>query len=98
MGFSHSSAGGESTCSAGDPGLIPELGRCPGEGIDYSFRYSWASTVVQLVKESVCEAGGLGSIPGLGRFPGEGKSYLLLCPGLENSMDCAVHGVTKSQE
>jgi len=38
-----------------------------------------------------------GSIPGLGRSPGEGKGYPLPCSGLENSMDCIVHGVTKSQ-
>ena len=29
--------------------------------------------------------------------PGEGKGYLLQYSGLENSMDCIVHGVTKSQ-
>ena len=29
--------------------------------------------------------------------PGEGKSYPLQYSGLENSMDCIVHGVTKSQ-
>ena len=39
----------------------------------------------------------LGSIPGLGRFPGERKGYPLQYSGLENSMDCIVHGVTKSQ-
>ena len=33
-----------------DPGLIPGSGRSPGEGIGYSFQYSWASLVVQLVK------------------------------------------------
>ena len=32
-GFPGSSAGKESACNAGDPGLIPGLGRCPGEGI-----------------------------------------------------------------
>ena len=32
MGFSGSSAGKESACNAGDPSLIPELGRSPGEG------------------------------------------------------------------
>ena len=48
-------------------------------------------------KESACNAGDLGSIPGLGRSPGEGKGYPLQCPGLENSMDCIVLGVTKSQ-
>ena len=38
----------------------------------------------------------LGSIPGLGRSPGEGKGYPLQYSGLENSMDCIVHGVAKS--
>ena len=47
-------------------------------------------------KESVCNAGDLGLIPGLGRSPGEGNSYLLQNSGLENSMDCIVHGVAKS--
>ena len=46
-------------------------------------------------KESAC-SGDLGSIPGVGRSPGEGKSYPLQYSGLENSMDCIVHGVTKS--
>ena len=41
--------------------------------------------------------GDLGSIPGLKRSPGEGKGYPLQYSGLENSMDCIVHGVTKSQ-
>ena len=47
-------------------------------------------------KESACNAGDLGSIPGLGRSPGEGKGYPLQYSGLENSMDCIVHAVTKS--
>ena len=47
-------------------------------------------------KESACNEGDLGSIPGLGRSPGEGNSYPLQYSGLENSMDCIVHGVTKS--
>ena len=36
-------------------------------------------------------------IPGLGRSPGEGNSYPLQFSGLENSMDCIVHGVAKSR-
>jgi len=48
-------------------------------------------------KESVCNGGDLGLIPGLGRSPGEGKCYPLQYPGLENSMDSIVHGVTKSR-
>ena len=48
-------------------------------------------------KESTCSAGDLGLIPGLGRFPGEGKGHPLQYSGLENSMDCIIHGVAKSQ-
>ena len=48
-------------------------------------------------KESACNAGDLGLIPGLGRSPGEGKGYPLQYSGLENSMDCIIHEVTKSQ-
>jgi len=35
LGFSDSSAGKESTCNAGDPSSVPELGRSPGEGKGY---------------------------------------------------------------
>ena len=41
--------------------------------------------------------GDLGLIPGLGRSPREGKGYSLQYSDLENSMDCVVHGVAKSQ-
>ena len=47
-------------------------------------------------KESTCNAEDLGLIPGLGRFPREGSSYPPQCSGLENSIDCIVHGVAKS--
>ena len=47
-------------------------------------------------KESICNAEDLGLIPGLGRSPGEGKGSLLQYSGLENFMDCMVHGFTKS--
>ena len=57
MGFPDSSVGKESAYNAGDPGLIPGLGRSLEEEIGYLFQYS----------------------------------------GLENSMGCIVHGVTKSQ-
>ena len=50
MGFPDSPVGRESTCSSGDPGLIPGLGRSAGEGIGYPLQYSWASLVAQLVK------------------------------------------------
>ena len=47
-------------------------------------------------KGSTCNAGDPGSIPGMGRSPGEGKGYPLQYSGLENSIDCIVHGVAKS--
>ena len=47
-------------------------------------------------KESTCSVGDLDSIPGMGRSPGEGNRYPLHYSGLEDSMDCIVHGVTKS--
>ena len=47
--------------------------------------------------ESACNAGDPGLIPGSGRSPGEGTVYPLQYSGLENSMDCRVHGVSKSQ-
>ena len=48
--FPHSSVGKESACNAGDPGLIPGLGRSAGKGIGYPLQYSWASLVAQLLK------------------------------------------------
>ena len=48
-------------------------------------------------KESACNVGDLGSVIGLGRSPGNGKGYPLQYSGLENSMDCLVHGVTESR-
>ena len=47
-------------------------------------------------KESACNAGDPGSIPGPGRSPGERIGYPLQYSGLENSMDCIVHGIAKS--
>ena len=49
-GFPGSSAGKESACNAGDPTPIAGLGRSPGEKIVYPLQYSWASLLIQLVK------------------------------------------------
>ena len=43
-------SGKESACNAGNPRSIPGLGRSAGEEIGYPLWYSWASLVVQLVK------------------------------------------------
>ena len=48
-------------------------------------------------KESARNGGDLGLAPGLGRCPGEGNSHWLHYSGLENCMDCLVHGVPKSR-
>ena len=40
----------KSTYNAGDRGLIPGLGRSPGEGNGNTLQYSWASLVAQTVK------------------------------------------------
>ena len=47
--FPSSSAGGESTCNAGDPGSVPGSGRSTGEGRGCLLQYS-SSLVAQLVK------------------------------------------------
>jgi len=46
-------------------------------------------------KESAYIVGDLDPIPGLGRSPGEGKGYSLQYSGLENSMECIIHGGRK---
>ena len=50
MGFPGGSGDKEFACNAGDPGLIPGSGSSPGKGIGYPFQYSWASLVLQMVK------------------------------------------------
>ena len=58
----------------------------------------WQSVPYSSVgKESACNAGDPGLIPGLGRSTGEGIGYPLQYSGLENSIDCIVHRVVKSQ-
>ena len=48
-------------------------------------------------KESSFSVGDLGSIPVSGRSPGEGNGNPHQYSCLENSMDCIIHGVAKSQ-
>ena len=73
--FPHNSIGIASACNAGDPGLIPGLGRSAEVGIGYPFQYSWGFPCGSAGKESACNAGDLGLIPGLGISLGEGKGY-----------------------
>ena len=57
LGFPGDSVGKESACNAGDLGLIPWLGRSPGEGKGYPLQYaglenSMGCTVDGVAKES----------------------------------------------
>ena len=56
----------------------------------------WLTDTGSVSKESTRNAGDLGSFPGLGRSLGGGNAYPLQYSGVENFMDCVVHGVTKS--
>ena len=56
----------------------------------------WLSGIKNLL-DNAGDAGDSGLIPGSGRSPGEGNDYPLKYSGLENSMDCIVHGVSKSR-
>ena len=96
-GLPCNSVGKESACDAGCPGSIPGLGRSAGEGIGYPLQYSWASLVTQLVKNPPAMLETWVRSLGWEDSPGEGKGYPLQYSGLENSMDCIVHGVTKSR-
>ena len=75
---------------------VQSLGWSTEEGKGHLLQYSWDFLVVQLVKKSACNVGDLGLILGVGRSPGEGNGSPLQYSGLENFMDCIVHGVANS--
>ena len=79
LGFPDSSVGKESACKAGDPGLIPGLGRSPAERIGYPLQFL-GFPCGSAGKESACKAGDPALIPGSGRSPGEGIGYPLQYP------------------
>ena len=70
--------------------MIPGLGRSTGEGIGYSLQYSWVSLVALLGKNPPAMQEtwvlSLGWEDSLEKYS-----------GLENSMNCIVHRVTKSR-
>ena len=95
-GFLDSSVGKEFACNAGDPGSIPGPGRSSGEEIGYPLQYSWASLVAQLVKNPLTMQKTWVQTPGWEDPLEKGKGYQLQYSGLENSMDCVIHGVAKT--
>ena len=99
MGSDHpdSSVGKESTSSAGDPWFDSWVRKIPWRRVRLLTPVFLGFPCGSAGKESACNVGDLGLIPGLGRSPREGNGYPLQYSGLENSMDCLVHGITKSQ-
>ena len=77
--------------------MILGLGRFPGEGVAYPLQYSWASLVAQTKKNPPVMWETWVQSLGLEDLLEKGTGYPLQYPGLENSMDCIVHGVAKSQ-
>ena len=66
LGFPGGLEGKVSACNAGDPGLIPESGRSPGEGNGTPLQYSCLENPMD---RGPWEA----AIPESGRSPGEGN-------------------------
>ena len=54
--FPYGSAGKESTCNEGDLGLIPGLGRSPGEGIGYPLQYSGLGNSMDYIVHGVAKS------------------------------------------
>jgi len=55
-GFPGGSASKESACNAGDLGLIPGLGRSPGEGKGYSLQYSGLENPMDCIHHGVANS------------------------------------------
>ena len=66
----------------------------------YIYKYIYKYIYILCLKHNWGFPGGSASkadLPGLGRSPEEGKGCPLQYSGLDSSMDCIVHGVTKSR-
>ena len=55
-GLSGSLAGKESACHVGDLGLIPGLGRSPGEGNGYPLQYSGLENSMDFIVHGITES------------------------------------------
>ena len=54
--FPGGSAGKESACNVGDLGLIPGLGRSPGEGKGYTLQYSGLGISMDCIARAVAKS------------------------------------------
>ena len=83
--------------NAGDPSSVSGLRRSAGEGIGYPLQYSWASLVAHLVKNlPAMQETWVWSLfweDPLEKWKGHPLQY----SGLENSMECIVHGIAKGR-
>ena len=55
-GFPGGSEVKASACNAGDPGLIPGLGRSPGEGKGYPLQYSGLENSVDFIVHGIAKS------------------------------------------
>ena len=90
-----SSVAKESTCNAGDPSSFPGSGRWRRNRLPTPVLLGFPGGSAD--RDSACNMRDLGSISGLGRSPWRSEAYPVQDSGLENPMDCIVHGVTKSR-
>ena len=97
MGFPDGSDDKRIHLQCGRPGFDPWVGKIPErrERLPTPVFLSFPDALDG--KESTYNVEDLGTIPGLGRSPREGKGYPFQYSILENSTDCIVHGVAKSQ-
>ena len=95
LGFLGGSAGKESAYNEEDPSSIPGLRRHAREGTGYPLQYSWTSLVAQLAKTPPAMWKTWVRSLGWEDYLQKGKATNQYS-GLENSMDCIVHGVAKS--
>ena len=96
-GFPGSSAGKESAYNAGGPWFDSWVRKIPWGRDRLPTPVFLGFPGDSAGKESTWNMEDWGLISGLGRSPRDRSSYLLWYSGLENSMDCIVHGVTKSR-
>ena len=98
-GFPHSSVGKESACNAGDPCLIPGLGRRDRLPTSVFLGFRGGSDI----KEFACSAGDLGFNPWVGEIPWRRAWQPTLVflasriPMDRGAWQATVHGIAKSR-
>ena len=92
--------GKESACKAGDPGLIPVLGRPPGEGNDNPLQYSCLENPMDRGTWQAIVHGVAKVEHNLATKPNQQRAnilYIQLCLTLCDPMDYTVHGILQAR-